>query len=266
MTSFYMPSSFGYGGGGLADVPAYNAVPAVAPAVATPQFNFPGGVVPTPPVRPADLGVDTSAGTPTSDQATQQGGLQGGLQSLLQNVGGLKGLLQLGGGLMGYLNAQKAQDQAKQVGQQIQQMYGKSAADLRQLAQPTYLAGTTQLEQAKQGILSPAQMQAYQAMQAQLAQTAAKTGGVGAIQTAAAEQRAYQQALQADYQTALSLLNVGDPLIESAIQAELQGSTLGLQTTLQYSQQANDAAAKLMMNLASMGAQTPQSQTNPGVQ
>jgi len=51
----------------------------------------------------------------------------------------------------------------------------------------------------------------------------------------------------------------------SAIQQELQGSVAGLTTTLQYTQQANDAAANLYKQLAGMGASTPQIATNPGV-
>jgi hypothetical protein len=53
--------------------------------------------------------------------------------------------------------------------------------------------------------------------------------------------------------------------MSSAINAELQGTTQGLQTTLQYQDAANQAAAKLMMQLGSIGASSPQSQTNQGV-
>jgi hypothetical protein len=118
---------------------------------------------------------------------------------------------------------------------------------------------------ALQGALSPAQMQQYQAQQAQLAQAAARTGGVGAIQTAAAEQAMYQQALQNQQQLALQLLAPGNELMSQAINQELQGTTQGLTTTLQYQTMANEAAAKLFQQLGSIGASSPQSQTNAGV-
>jgi len=204
---------------------------------------------------------------PTSElyDTTGQATATGGLSDLLKNFGGLKGLTSALGGLLGYAAQQKAVQQAQEVGQQIKDMYAKSAADTRALAQPLYTAGTTQFTQAQQGILSAAQQQALQAQRAQLAQAAEKTGGVGAIQTAAAEQRFYEQALASDITNALAVLGAADPMMTSAIQQELQGSVAGLTTTLQYTQQANDAAANLYKQLAGMGASTPQSATNPGV-
>ena len=210
-------------------------------------------------------GADATGGLyDTSGQADQQPAA-GGLSDLLKNFGGLKGLTSALGGLLGYAAQQKAVQQAQEVGQQIKDMYAKSAADTRALAQPIYSAGTTQFAQAQQGILSAAQQQALQAQRAQLAQAAEKTGGVGAIQTAAAEQRSYQQALSNDITNALAMLGAADPMMTSAIQQELQGGVAGLTTTLQYTQQANEAAANLYKQLAGMGASTPQSATNPGV-
>ena len=210
-------------------------------------------------------GADATSGLyDASGQADQQPAA-GGLSDLLKNFGGLKGLTSALGGLLGYAAQQKAVQQAQEVGQQIKDMYAKSAADTRALAQPLYTAGTTQFTQAQQGILSAAQQQAIQAQRAQLAQSAEKTGGVGAIQTAAAEQRFYEQALASDITNALAVLGAADPMMTSAIQQELQGGIQGLTTTLQYTQQANDAAANLYKQLAGMGASTPQSATNPGV-
>ena len=207
-------------------------------------------------------GADATSGLYDSTGQTEQ---TGGLSDLLKNFGGLKGLTSALGGLLGYAAQQKAVQQAQEVGQQIKDMYAKSAADTRALAQPLYTAGTTQFAQAQQGILSAAQQQAIQAQRAQLAQAAEKTGGVGAIQTAAAEQRFYEQALSNDITNALAVLGAADPMMTSAIQQELQGSVNGLTTTLQYTQQANEAAANLYKQLAGMGASTPQSATNPGV-
>jgi hypothetical protein len=205
--------------------------------------------------------VDTSAGTSQTQAAPQQGGLS----DILKGIGGVKGLTSIAGGLLGYLANQRAQQQAEDVGNQIKAAYQNAAQQTQALAQPYITAGTPQLSMALQGALSPAQLQQYQAQQARLAQAAAKSGGIGAIQTAAAEQSAYQQALQNQQALALQLLAPGNELMSQAINQELQGTTQGLTTTLQYQTMANEAAAKLFQQLGSVGASTPQSQTNAGV-
>ena len=262
-----------------ADYPAFNAVPAVGKVRSGQPFQPPGEGTVTPQLQSlfqqagqalpgvvgqfaGPKGADATSGLYDSTGQAEQ---TGGLSDLLKNFGGLKGLTSALGGLLGYAAQQKAVQQAQEVGQQIKDMYAKSAADTRALAQPLYTAGTTQFTQAQQGILSAAQQQAIQAQRAQLAQAAEKTGGVGAIQTAAAEQRFYEQALSNDITNALAVLGAADPMMTSAIQQELQGSVQGLTTTLQYTQQANAAAANLYKQLAGMGASTPQSATNPGV-
>ena len=203
-----------------------------------------------------------SAAAPgTTDQAAQGGGLS----DILKSLGGLKGLTSIAGGLMGYLANQRAQQQAEDVGNQIKAAYQNAAQQTQQLAQPYMTAGGPQLSMALQGSLSPAQQQIFQAQQAQLAQNAVRTGGVGAIQTAAAEQAMYQQALQNQQAMALQLLSPGNQLMTTAIQQQLQGTTQGLTTTLQYQNMANEAAAKLFQQLGSIGASTPQSQSNAGV-
>jgi hypothetical protein len=265
-----------------ADYPAFNAAPAAGRVRSGQPFQPPGEGTVTPQLQSlfqqagqalpgvvgqfaGPKGADATSGLyDTSGQSDQQQAT-GGLSDLLKNFGGLKGLTSALGGLLGYAAQQKAVQQAQEVGQQIKDMYAKSAADTRALAQPLYTAGTTQFTQAQQGILSAAQQQAIQAQRAQLAQAAEKTGGVGAIQTAAAEQRFYEQALSNDITNALAVLGAADPMMTSAIQQELQGSVQGLTTTLQYTQQANAAAANLYKQLAGMGASTPQSATNPGV-
>ena len=148
-----------------------------------------------------------SAAAPgTTDQAAQGGGLS----DILKSLGGLKGLTSIAGGLMGYLANQRAQQQAEDVGNQIKAAYQNAAQQTQQLAQPYMTAGGPQLSMALQGSLSPAQQQIFQAQQAQLAQNAVRTGGVGAIQTAAAEQAMYQQALQNQQAMALQLLSPGN--------------------------------------------------------
>ena len=231
-----------------------------------------GGYVPTPISRPLGLDISAATGgavapspTPTSQVTPDQKQQQGGLGGLLNQLGGLKGLTSAAGGLMGYLANQRAQQQAEDVGNQIKAAYQNAAQQTQQLAQPYMTAGGPQLSMALQGSLSPAQQQIFQAQQAQLAQNAVRTGGVGAIQTAAAEQAMYQQALQNQQAMALQLLSPGNQLMTTAIQQQLQGTTQGLTTTLQYQNMANEAAAKLFQQLGSIGASTPQSQSNAGV-
>jgi len=256
----------------LADLPAFGATPAAAqldtgtisPALS--QAIQRGTNIS--PIADILRSYGSPAGaTPTGDlyaqpDQTQQGG---GLSDIFQKIGGVKGLTSIAGGLLGFLANQRAQQQAADVGNQIQQAYQNAAQQTQALAQPYITAGTPQLSMALQGALSPAQLQQYQAQQAQLAQAAAKSGGVGAIQTAAAEQAAYQQALQNQQALALQLLSPGNQLMTAAIQEQLQGTTKGLSTTLQYQTMANEAAAKLFQQLGSVGASTPQSQTNAGV-
>ena len=141
----------------------------------------------------------------------------------------------------------------------------KAAADVKGLAQPYLTAGGSQLAMALQGALSPAQQQIYQAQQAQLAQAAARTGGVGAIQTAAAEQAMYQQALQNQQNMALQLLGPGNQMAYNAVMTELQGTQGGLQLEMNYGMQAAQAMAGMMSSLGygvgSVGSQQQQRTT-----
>lgn len=187
------------------------------------------------------------------------------ISSLLSGLGGLKGLMSLGGGLAGLAASQKAQQQAEDIGSQIKTAYQTAAQQKRELAAPYITAGAAPFAMAQQGALGPAQLQRFQAQQARLAQAAERSGGVGAIQTAQAEQQMYQAALQDQQANALQLLGVANPILSSAIEADLAGTTEGLTTTLKYSQMANEAAARLFQSLGQMGAYTPQSATNPGV-
>lgn len=151
----------------------------------------------------------------------------------------------LGGGLMGKMQADRAAKQAAAVAEQIKAAYEKASADTKALAAPLTGAGAAALGQAQQGVLDPARLAQFEAARAQLAQQAAKTGGVGAIQSAEAMNRARLAALQAQQTAALQLLGPGNTLMASAINQQLQGTTSSLSTRLQLEAQANQA----MMNL-----------------
>jgi len=155
------------------------------------------------------------------------------------------------GGLMGYLNQQKAAGQAKNAAAQIQAAYAAAAQQQKDLAAPLIGPGYTQLSQALQGSLSPANQQAMQAAQARVAQASARSGGVGAVQSAVQEEAFRQQLLSQQQQQALALLAPGNAMIQAAINAQLQGATQGLSTRLGLEQQANNAAMGLYSALGS---------------
>ena len=176
-------------------------------------------------------------------------GLGGGLLNQLLSGLSLAGLARLG--LTGAAAAaarrqqQQAIKQAEQAAQTVKGAYGTAAQDLRSLAAPIQGPAITALTQAQQGALDPARLRQLEIERARLAQAAAKTGGVGAIQSAEAMNRARQDALTAQQSAAVSLLGQANPLLTQAIQAQLQGTTQGLAYNLQLQQQANQAAANL---------------------
>lgn len=239
-------------------------------AYAAPQTMFAGPV--SQPSTPSDLqSAYAAAAKPLPDVISQYagpagaaptGGLyaapeaggtdKGPLDALLGKMSGgdIVKLLTGGvGGLMSYMSAQKAQQQAQQAADEYRKAAQAAAQQYRQVAQPYLTAGAPQLSMALQGTLSPAQMQLYQAGQARLAQAAAKTGGVGAIQTTAAEQAMYQQALQNQQQMALQLLGQADPLLTEAIRTELLGTQGALDFELRYGAQAATALGQMMASL-----------------
>ena len=155
------------------------------------------------------------------------------------------------GGLMGYLNQQKAAGQAKDAAAKIQAAYAAAAQQQKDLAAPLIGPGYTQLSQALQGTLSPANQQAMQAAQARVAQASARSGGVGAVQSSIQEEAFRQQLLGQQQQQALALLAPGNAMIQAAINAQLQGTTQSLSTRLGLEQQANNAAMGLYAALGS---------------
>jgi hypothetical protein len=190
------------------------------------------------------------------DQATQA---KSPLDSILGKLSGgdIVKLLTGGvGGLMSYLGAQKAQQQAADAAAEYRQAAQTAAQQYRDVAAPYITAGAPQLSMALQGSLSPAQLQQYQAGQARLAQAAAKSGGIGAIQTAASEQALYNNALQQQQTMALQLLGQGDPYLSDAIKTELSGVQGGLDFELKYGAQAATALGQMMASLGSSVGRT----------
>jgi len=202
----------------------------------------------TPTGGETDIGTAVKKAADTSGKTEEE---KSSLEKLLTGKNAL-GLGILGaGGLMGYMNQQKAAQQAKDVAAQIQAAYAQAAQSQKDLAQPLIGPGYTALAQAQQGALSPANQQAYQAAQARAAQASARSGGVGAVQTALQEEAFRQQLLSQQQQQALALLAPGNAMLQAAINAQLQGTTQGLSTRLGLEQQANQAAMGLYAALGS---------------
>ena len=133
---------------------------------------------------------------------------------------------------------------------------GRAAASQQQkeLAAPLLSPGYSVLAQANQGRLTATNQQAFQAMQARLAQSQSRSGGVGAVQTAISEADLRQRLLANQQSMALNLLGPANAQLAAAIQSELSGTTQGISTRLNMSQQANQAAAGVYQSLATIMA------------
>ena len=125
-----------------------------------------------------------------------------------------------------------------------------AAQQQKDLAAPLLTPGYSALAQANQGRLTATNQQAFQAMQARLAQSQSRSGGVGAVQTAVAEEAALQQALSTQITQALQLIGPGNTLANQAITTNLLGQQQGLQIGINLSQQANQAAMSMYGALA----------------
>jgi len=167
---------------------------------------------------------------------------------------GLGDLAKLGIGGIGALMGRQQQQEALKQAQALQAQYAANAAaaaqQQKELAAPLLTPGYSALAQANQGRLTASNQQAFQAMQARLAQSQARSGGVGAIQTAVAEEAARQQALSNQITQAMQLIGPGNTLANQAIQTNLMGQQGGLQLGISLSQQANQAAMNMYGALA----------------
>jgi len=152
------------------------------------------------------------------------------------------------------LNYFRSQAQGKQAAQALQNAYNQAAAQSRELAQPYMQQGGEQLSKALTGALSPAQQQQLAAGQAAAAQQTASSGGVAAAQAGRSVEDLRQRLLANQQTMALQLLGTGTPLISQAIRDQLAGTTTGINTNMQYSQQAGQAASGMLAALGAMYA------------
>ena len=115
---------------------------------------------------------------------------------------------------------------------------------------PYQTQGRELIRAAQAGELTPTSSQAYQAMQAQLAQSTATRGGVGTAQAAAQLEAFRQQLLQNQYTYGLQVANIGDQYVSGAIK-----------TGLQLDQQLQQATSNFYTNLAAVAGGLPIYQT-----
>jgi len=129
--------------------------------------------------------------------------------------------------------------QARKTAQQGAAVTGQEQA----IAQPYQQQGQQLIAQAQSGTLSPASQQAYNAAKAQLAQSQANRGGVGAQQAANQLANVYQTLLNNQYTYGLNVMQIGDNISLGAIK-----------TGLQLDQQLNTATTNFYTTLAQMVA------------
>ena len=175
----------------------------------------------------------------------------GGVQTPFGTLGTKELIAALGLGGLG-LSYMNAQNQGKKAAQQLQGAYNTASAQEMALAQPYMQQGGTQLAQALTGALSPAQQQQLAAGQAAAAQSTASSGGVAAAQAGRSVEDLRQRLLANQQTMALSLLGAGTPLVNQAIRDQLAGTTTGINTNMQLSQQAGQAATGMLGMLAMM--------------
>ena len=267
-----LPSSFDSAGSSGSDWASgfYNYNPAILEQQA--QYNPQPANVPLPPTNPfvqqqaQPESFDTVS--PASQQATQtqlspdqtQGGNAGGgtqqqqqqpgqqqnkdiLGSLAAKIGAdpLKYLLGLGGAGLGLYSSLAARGQASKQAGAISQLGTQQAA----LAQPFLQQGGTLYGSALQGALTPVNQQQFDAARAQLAQAAANTGGVGAMQATALAEQMRQQALQTQLNSGLALLQTGDATMNAAISTQIQAQMYSGQLQQQAAQASGTFFAAL---------------------
>ena len=285
----YVPPSTGYsqaGGGvsfdpyafpqtgGASTVPTSFAGPTTQPSFEQMQPIYQAAGQPLPSIVKQFVGpqgadatsglYDTSgiSGAPTAPQQDKADFFQSLLGKGFSAGDALKLALGIGGGIMGMAQKKAADEAATAAEAEYKAAAQNAASQYQTLAQPYLTAGGSQLSMALQGSLAPAQMQQFQAAQAQLAQGAERTGGVGAIQSTAALQNIYQQALQNQQNMAIQLLGPGNELASNAIATELQGTQGGLKLGLDLATQANQASMNMYSAIAQMiGGQKPSTQT-----
>jgi hypothetical protein len=131
--------------------------------------------------------------------------------------------IQAGTGLGGILTSRRAGEQARKLEQQ-----------LAPGARETLARGQQLTAQAERGELTPASQRRMDILRAQAAQRAARTGGVGAAQTAIQLESARQTELQRQATYGQSLQQIGDQSLRRALELSLKADQEGAETAQKY--------------------------------
>jgi len=135
----------------------------------------------------------------------------------------IQGLGLAGTGLGGILTSRRAGEQARKLEQQ-----------LAPGARETLARGQQLTAQAERGELTPASQRRMDILRAQAAQRAARTGGVGAAQTAIQLESARQTELARQAAYGQSLQQIGDQSLRRALELSLKADQDGAETAQKY--------------------------------
>ena len=163
-------------------------------------------------------------GRPEVSEAERPNMIRRALESLgITPREAIQGLGIAGTGLGGILTQQRAGKQARQLEQQ-----------LAPGARETLARGQQLTAQAERGELTPASQRRMDILRAQAAQRAARTGGVGAAQTAIQLESARQTELQRQATYGQSLQQIGDQSLRRALELSLKADQEGAETAQKY--------------------------------
>jgi hypothetical protein len=204
-------------------LPSFYSTPDIAKAPSGVGYGLTGTTVPTAavPTSAAELTADKGGGKGFFDKMSDEQKLRLGL------AGGL--------GLFGVYQGRQAGKQAE-----------ARAGEMQALGRPYQAQGTELQRAAMAGELTPQSAQAYQALQARLAQGTETRGGVGAQQAAAQAEAFRQQLLAQQYNLGLQVSNIGDNIAIGAIR-----------TGMQADQQLSQVNNAFYTNLAAIAAGIP---------
>lgn len=198
----------------------------------------------TPNIATAQSGVGYGVGSTTVPSAA----VPTSARELTADKGGVKGFFdkmsdeqKLRLGLAGGLGLFGAY-QGRQAGKQAE----ARAGEIQALGKPYQAQGTELQRAAMAGELTPQSAQAYQALNARLAQGVEQRGGVGAQQAAAQAEAFRQQLLAQQYNLGLQVSNIGDNIAIGAIR-----------TGMQADQQLSQVNNAFYTNLAAIAAGIP---------
>jgi hypothetical protein len=156
----------------------------------------------------------------------------------------LKLALLLGAGGLGAYQSAAARKQAGDVAGQIKAL----AQEQRTMAQPFLQQGGLQYGLATQGGLTPVNQQQFDVARARLAQEAARSGSVGAMQATQIAEQMRQQAINNQLTQALQILGSGNTVMNSAIANEINA----LNTRVNLTNQANTAASNFFTQVGQL--------------